>query len=398
MKRTSVHKIFKANSASISTVENLAKALSLQVSDFEKFWEIPEDQRYKPLEKPKSSGGVRIVYNPCKEARLLQRRINSRIFSNPHIIKWPAYLYGSIPSSPDKSDENRSRDYVSCARLHCQAKSLLKVDIKDFFDNIHESLVFNIFKDVLKYPEEVSQVLTRICTHNSRLVQGALTSSYLAMLSLYKLESGLNERLSRKNLIYTRFVDDITVSSKVANYDFSYAYKIIEDMLSASDFPINTQKTTIQYASSSPLTVHGLRICFKEPRLPSNEIRNIRAAVQGLEIVSKEMFFRQKYAYRLSFNRCLGRVNKLARVRHPQHGKLVRRLAKIRPLPSPREVEYVKIAIDSLEAEYSDKKDSYHYRKRFYRVNERLNIVKRLYPSLARDLRKRLSNIQPTYD
>lgn len=398
MKRTLAHKLFKANSGSISTVENLARALSLQISDFESFWEIPESQRYKPLEKPKASGGVRVVYNPCREARLLQRRINTRIFSNPHIIKWPPYLYGSIPSSPDKENENRSRDYVSCARLHCQAKSILKIDIKDFFDNIHESLVYDIFSDVLKYPEEVSQVLTRICTHNSRLVQGALTSSYLAMLSLYKFEDELNLRLSRKNLVYTRFVDDITVSSKVANYDFSYAYKIIEDMLSASDFPVNTQKTTIQYASSSPLTVHGLRVCFKEPRLPSNEINNIRAAVRELEIVSREKFFRQKYAYRLSFNRCLGRVNKLARVHHPQHGKLVRKMAKIRPLPSPREVEYVKAAISFLEIEHEEKKEEYHYRKRFYRLNERLNIVKRLYPSLARDLRKRLSNIQPVYD
>ncbi|VEE16342.1 reverse transcriptase family protein [Ectopseudomonas mendocina] len=398
MKRTLAHREFKAASGSISSISNLAKALNLQVSDFERLWEIPEESRYKSLEKPKTSGGMRVVYNPCPQLRLIQRRINTRIFSNPYVIRWPSYLYGSIPSSPNKSDINHSRDYVACARLHCEAKSILKLDIQNFFDNIHEKLVIEIFSDILRYPEDVSEILARICTYKSRLVQGALTSSYLAMLSLYKEEPEIVAKLKRKDLVYTRFVDDITVSSKIANYDFSYAQKIIEDMLSNAEFPVNSKKTQTQYASASPLTVHGLRVCYKEPRLPSREISNIRAAIRSLEIASKHGNYRQTYAYRKDHNRCLGRANKLARVKHPQHSKFVARLSRILPLPSQKEVNYVKSSVEILERDYLHKKDSFRYKRHYYRTNDRLNVVQRSYPSLVRDLRKRLRPIKPTYE
>lgn len=398
MKRILAHRAFKVAAGSISSVDNLARALGLEVSDFEKVWDIPESDRYKSKEIDKSSGGKRVVYNPCAELRRIQRRINTRIFSNPDIIRWPIYLYGSIPSSSNKDDEYHSRDYVACAKLHCGAKSLLKMDIKDFFDNIHDGMVMDIFTDVLKYPEDVSMVLTRICTYQSRLVQGALTSSYIAMLSLYKDERSIVQRLQRKNLIYTRFVDDITVSSKISNYDFSFAINVVGEMLVNADLPINTKKTTIQYASSSPLTVHGLRICYSTPRLPADEVKKIRSAVQELEVVSREGNYRQTYPYRQNFNRCLGRVNKLARVGHNQHSSLVRRLAKIRPLPSAKEVAYVKRAVERLESTDESKRDSFWYKKHYYRASDRLNLVKRTYPSLARQLRARLTPISPNYE
>lgn len=398
MKRSSAHRAFKVACGSISNVENLAAALGLTTLHFEKLWEIPEELRYSSKTIPKLSGELREVHNPCRELRIIQRRINTRIFSNPDVVKWPNYLYGSIPKGDNPEDEFNSRDYVSCAKLHCRAKSILKLDIKDFFTNVHDDLVMEVFSEVLKYPDLVSQVLTRVCTHKSSLVQGALTSSYLAMLSLNSAEHDLVHRLRKKNLIYTRFVDDITISSKVANYDFSYAARLVEQMLVEKGLPLNSKKTTTQYASLAPLTVHGLRVCFAEPRLPADEVRRIRAAVQSLEIVAKEKNYRQTYPYRKDFNRCMGRVNKLARVGHNQHANFVSRLHKILPLPSAREVDYVKAATVKLEGLYSAKRDSFWYKKLYYRVGDRLNLVGRSFPNLAKSLRERLKEVKPTYE
>lgn len=398
MKRKSSHNAFKAASGSISNILNLAKALDLKEEDFERVWQIPEGNRYKAKTIPKASGGIRDIYNPCSDVRLIQRRINTRIFSNPHVIKWPRYLYGSIPSTKNPNEETHSRDYVSCAKQHCQSKSLLKLDIKDFFSNVHDDLVFGVFFDVLKYPEHVSSILTRVCTHNTSLVQGALTSSYIAMLCLYGLEDDVVSRLRRKDLVYTRFVDDITISSKIANYDFSYAIRLVEQMLTERGLQLNSKKTIVQYSAMTPLTVHGLRICFPEPRLPADEVRKIRSAVQNLEIVAKEKNYRQTYPYRKDFNRCMGRVNKLSRVGHSQHKKLVSRLKAILPLPSAREVNFSKLAVDKLELIYEARKASYWYQSFYYRVGDRINIVKRSYPSLAGNLRKRLKEIKPEYE
>lgn len=398
MRRSSAHRAYKVASGSISNVENLAAALGLTTLHFEKLWEIPEELRYSSKTIPKLSGELREVHNPCRELRIIQRRINTRIFSNPDVVKWPNYLYGSLPKGDNPEDEFNSRDYVACAKLHCQAKSILKLDIKDFFSNVHDDLIMGVFSEVLKYPDVVSQVLTRVCTYKTSLVQGALTSSYLAMLSLYGAEDELVHRLRKKNLIYTRFVDDITISSKVANYDFSYAARLVEQMLVEKGLPLNTKKTITQYASLAPLTVHGLRVCFAEPRLPADEVRRIRAAVQSIEIVAKEKNYRQTYPYRKDFNRCMGRVNKLARVGHNQHCKFISRLHKILPLPSAREVEYVKAATLKLESLYATKRESFWYKKLYYRVGDRLNLVGRSFPNLAKSLRERLREVKPAYE
>ncbi|EKT4466917.1 RNA-directed DNA polymerase [Pseudomonas putida] len=398
MNKTRAHRIFKSSMSSISSLENLALALDLQVDDFEKIWAKEESSRYKGKEIPKSGGGVRVVFNPCVEVRRVQRRINTRIFSNPHVVKWPDYLFGSIPKSLNSEDPLASRDHIACAKQHCEAKTLLKMDIKNFFDNVHDDLVFGIFKDVFKYPDEVAGVLTRVCTYKSSLVQGALTSSYLAMLSLYNEESDVVMKLRRKGLVYTRFVDDISVSSKIAGYDFSYAQNLIERMLLNAGLPLNTKKTKILNSTATPLTLHGLRICHKEPRLPSDEVRRIRAAVKEVELVALERNYRNTYAYRRNFNRCLGRVNKLSRVKHKQHKNLVSRLSKVLPLPSQKEVDFVKFAIAKLEGLYSSRKDSFWYKKHFFQLGDRLNLVGRSYPSLASEIRARLKKIKPGYE
>jgi RNA-directed DNA polymerase len=328
---------------------------------------------------------------------MIQRRINRRILSNPRVISWPAHLYGSIPNQRDEGNEVVSRDYISCAKVHCGAKSMLKLDVKDFFDNVHRDLVFRVFRDLLKYPDPVSDVLADLCTFDSHLVQGALTSSYLASLCLHDVESYVVDRLAKKNLVYTRFVDDITVTSKVSNYDFAFARQIIEKMLLDKDLPLNNSKSKVVYGASEPLTVHGLRISFSEPRLPSDEVRRIRAAVKNIEVISAERSYRLTHAYRHDFNKCMGRVNKLARIGHNQHQMLVDRLLKVYPLPSKKDISRCIQIVSRLERDYPMKHGTYWYSRRFYLAHERLNVLKRLYPRMTKILRSRLRTLRPNY-
>ena len=383
---------------SIANRESLAAALDIELNDFENALKLPDADRYTRLERPKPDGSTREVYRPHYLIRKIQRRINHRIFSDPNAISWPEFLHGSIPSHIDSDGKRRTRDYITCAQQHCGAKSLLKVDAKNFFDNIHEDLVYSVFFNFLKYSESVSEDLKNICTYDARLVQGALTSSYIANLCLHDTEAFLHDRLKRKGLTYTRFVDDITISSKISRYDFSYALSIVEQTLIEKDLPINKEKTKIQYASTEPLTVHGLRINFDQPRLPADEVRKIRAAVKNIEIISKDSSYRMTHAYRHDFNRCMGRVNKLARVGHSQHTPLVRRLIKIYPLPSKKDIERAKLIVERLERDATKKSDSFWYARRFHIAHERLNILKRSYPVTAKKLREKLKGIKPKYE
>ncbi|WP_215822881.1 reverse transcriptase family protein [Cobetia sp. 4B] len=389
---------YKIKGSVIASPQNLAKALNLTLEEINAANALSTEKRYKEKNLPKADGNFRKIYKPNHRIRTIQRRLNKRIFSSSNVIEWPSYLYGSIPNTIGDDEIEMKKDYVTCASIHCQAKSVLKIDVKDFFDNIHSDLIFNIFIKLFKYPQEVAELLTDLCTYKNKLPQGGLTSSYLACLSLFDVEPDVVKRLENKDVKYTRFVDDITISSQHPNYDFSFAKKLVFDMLHSKDLPINEAKTTVQRLSSAPILVHGLRISFKEPRLPPEEARQIRAAVRNIEKLSKHPDYRTSNAYKKDYNKCIGRVNKLARVKHIQHKKLISRLRKVKPLPNRQAVIRARSMIRQLEHIYPTHLHDYWYKKKYFQAHERLNIIQRSFPNIAKTLRFKLKTIRPQYE
>lgn len=388
---------FKVSTNSIASIASLASALNLSREQLNKALTLPVESRYVEGATKKNDGTTRTVYNPHPYIRLVQSRINRNILGNENIISWPDYIYGSIPNSHKGTDEEIQRDYIACASKHCLSKSLLKIDIKDFFDNVHSHHVRTIFRNVLHYSEEVSEILTDLCTFEGHLPQGGLTSGYLACLILNFSEHSTVKRLQRKRLTYTRYVDDITVSSKQSKYDFSYAKRIIYEMLDQKDLPTNESKCSITFDSSTPLIVHGLRVSFKEPRLPAKEVGKIRSAVRSVEKLASIPNYRTTHTYRKDFNRCLGRVNKLARVGHKQHHKLVSRLLAVRPLARRQDVRRVRSALRKLEHHHATHRRTRWYYKKYNVVSAKIVIIKRNFPNVAEILRRRLRAVPPEY-
>jgi RNA-directed DNA polymerase len=389
----------RGHSGPIRSVSRLCRALSITRGDLCQALRLDEAVRFQGIpEKRKPDGTVREIYNPHPLIRKIQRRLVTRLLSRSAAFRWPDHLYGSIPNVSLPGGDVQRKDYVACARRHCGAKSLLKLDIKNFFGNVHGDTVLRIFQDLLGYGPRVSKVLACLCTHKGSLPQGGLTSSYLAMLSLHDLEGYVVERLRLKSLVYTRYVDDITISSKVLNYDFGYAFKVVENMLIERGLPLNVQKTKIERISTSPLMIHGLRIAFDKPRLPADEVGRIRASVRYVELLYSEASFRFTSSYRKAFNRCLGRVNKLKRVEHSQHKALLDRLLRVRPMASQKDLVRAHVSASKLAGGYSQYKETYGYHRRYYLLQERLNLIQRTYPRIAKSLRSRLSMIRPEFN
>lgn len=386
----------KESSGSIASIDALCRALDINLAELTQVRALSSSDRYEEKKIPKKDGSTRIVHNPHYALRKIQRRINRRIFANPDVISWPDYIFGSIPND-EYSETPIDRDYVNCARQHCGAKSILSIDIKDFFDNIHRHQVVRIFKDFLKYSSEVSEILADICCKDEHVVQGALTSSYIASLCLFETEGDLARKLGYKGLTYTRLVDDITISSKVARYEFSYALKQAEQTLNDVGLPLNSGKTRIQNASMRPLIIHGLRVDFEEPRLPPDEARRIRASVKNLELLAASPGYRASRSYRKDFNRSMGRVNKLARVGHNQHPVLLSRLRRILPLPSHADIKKAEELVQRLQKDLlrPNYQESYWFHKRYYVAMERLGILKRSFPKKAEELNRILKQIRP---
>ncbi len=383
----------------ISCVTNFCEAINIEEQEFRAVAALPDSKKYNALKDPlfKSDGTPRDVKNPAGRLRVIQRRINRRIFKP--LLLWPSFIYGSIPKEEaDENNEIRHTDYINCARIHCSSKTILKIDIKDFFGNVHYDHVFHLLRKFFHYDEELSALLCRIFCFQSNLVQGALTSSYLASLILWDIEGDLVKRLHRKNLNYTRLVDDITVSSKKTRFDFSSVIGLITETLNSKDLPINNAKTAIMHAGVTPLTVHGLRVNFSEPRLQSDEVRVIRASVNNCTKLAKDPSFRTTNVYRKDFNRCLGKLSKLKRVEHNQYEKLKNKLLLCNPLPAKSDIDKAKKTLERLKKDFPDKYKHYSYRKRFFNLQNRLNVLKERFPSIAKEIRTELRGLKPCKD
>lgn len=384
------------DSGSLKKLESLSRALGLSVNELKEVKSLPLSKRYTEVKVPKIDGTFRIVYKPDYRLRKVQRRINNRIFKE--LVSWPYYLFGSVPSSPDDKKNGIKRDYVNCAKKHCNAKTILKVDIKNFFDNIHRDLVEDIFKNFFKYKGEALEYLVDLCCNGGYIVQGALTSSYIATLCLYDIEFDIVKRAERKNLVYTRLVDDITISSKVSNFDFSQIKMHVEKMMLEKDLPLNLEKTKIHHISTEPLSVHGLRVSFDTPRLASDEVKRIRASLSNLIALSKKNNSITSATYRKEYDRCMGKVNKLGRVEHNKHPIFLNKLKNIRPLPSEKDACRALANIHRLEVMYKNGNSAkYSYIRSFHLASYRLIILSRTacFSRLVNSLRVRLKRIEP---
>ncbi len=224
----------------------------------------------------------------------------------------------------------------------------------------------------------MSKILAQLCCVDGKVPQGGITSSYIASLALFSIEERLFFRLKNKKLIYTRYIDDITISSKNSEYNFDSIIKIVEGQLNSIDLPLNVDKIKIERFSSKALKVHNIRVDLKAPKFDKVEVKNIRAAIHRLEQLVKKPNYRTHYFYRIDFNRCQGLVSKLSRVNHASVDKLQRKLNTIKPLPNKADIRFIEESIESLKKYFPLQKESgsFIYNRKFFKIQHRIGFLK----------------------
>ncbi len=358
----------------IKNEKKLRESLYLTKEQLDHALSLSSNERYRdPKVLPvKKDGSQRLVKNPIPQIRLIQSKINDLI--NRCIVQWPDYLHGSIP----KTQNTSSRDYISCAAVHCRSKSILKIDISSFFDRIHIEYVSQIFSGLFRYNPTVADKLADLCCYNSYLVQGALTSSYIANLIFWDSEHIVVDRLRRAGLKYTRLVDDITISSNKNDYDFSLAESIVEDMLYSKNLPTNKNKRQISKAGLTPMQVHGVQVNYSKPCFPKDDVKKICAAVKNITNKAKNPNQNQSKSYRNLYFRTLGRVNKLERVKNDRWLKLKNIMVSpsVRPQPSAADIDYCEKMLIWFKKRGAKHSKSFYYRSKYGYVIHLLHFMK----------------------
>ena len=162
------------------------------------------------------------------------------------------------------------------AERHKKNIFLLEMDITNFFGTITEQQVYTLFWNI-GYNTKVAAILANLCTYDNYLPQGAVTSPYIANLVCYHMDARINGYCSRKDIVYTRYADDLTFSSDNRML-LNKIEKFIKYIVTDEGFTINDKKT--RYLSNDvKKTVTGITINDDSIHVDKKFKRDLRAQI-----------------------------------------------------------------------------------------------------------------------
>ncbi len=153
---------------------------------------------YVQFQIPKRSKGVRKILAPIPQLKCVQRQILRRVL-------------GGLKIHPNATGFCRGHSIVSNALPHVGKAAVVRMDLKDFFPSTPAKRV-KLFFEAIGWSSEAADLLTKLCTYDGALPQGAPTSPKLSNLLNQHLDARLARLAEALNASYTRYADDITYS------------------------------------------------------------------------------------------------------------------------------------------------------------------------------------------
>ncbi|KDC32855.1 RNA-directed DNA polymerase [Bordetella bronchiseptica F4563] len=269
----------------------------------------------------KADGTIRNTYDALEPLKEVHRRIKGQILDH---VNYPAYLTGSI----------KGTDYKVNASLHVRAKIVINEDISGFFPSTSADRVFSIWRGFFGFSEDVAQCLTQLTTKHGELPQGAITSSFLANLVFWRDEPALRARFAAQGLVYSRYVDDIAVSSKafLTDEEKSDVVRHVYGMLREHGYQPKRAKHEIATAGTR-MAVTKLAVNAK-PGLDKSARSRIRAVVHAVEqrVASGEALSLERGPYA----QAMGQVRHLERFHPGEAAPLKQRLLALKKATKPQ--------------------------------------------------------------
>lgn len=210
------------------------------------------------------------------------------------------------------------RSPKTAAQQHLGAEVLMSFDLKDFFPNINFTRVlrlfryliikdldkqnssigaleeqYNIYNSSTPSPNQtaygVAYTLANICCLKHSLPQGAPTSPAIANLVAYGLDKRLKMYCDAHNLTYTRYADDISISSTDGGK--YHNLEPIKAIIRESGFLVNKKKVRVKRPHQR-MSVVGV-VVNEKLSVPRWKWRNFKAKLHnyhrdGVVISKKE--------------------------------------------------------------------------------------------------------------
>ena len=193
------------------------------------------ENNYRIYKIKKHNGKYRTIYEPSKTLKQIQKRILVNILNNKKISKYAKAYYKGICLKDN-------------AFPHVNKEMILKLDIKNFFENISFLDVYNSCFSIDYFPKSVGMLLTYLCTYDDHLTQGSPASAYISNLVMKEFDEELGLWCEENNISYTRYSDDMTFSGEFNPNEIIIK---VRKMLYKLGLELNDSKIHVIYNSSN---------------------------------------------------------------------------------------------------------------------------------------------------
>lgn len=196
-------------------------------------------KRYKVYTIPKRTSGHRVIAQPSKELKEYQRK----------------YLeLQNLPIHDSAIAYRKGMSIKQNAIAHRDNPYLLKLDLENFFNSISNTLFWTVWESLLALPsDQDKRTLEKLlfwCPSKKTggklvLSIGAPSSPLVSNFFMYQFDCVLSKLCMEKGVIYTRYADDLTFSTKHKDVLFVLPQLVKENLtnLFGNAIRINRKKT-----------------------------------------------------------------------------------------------------------------------------------------------------------
>ncbi len=217
-------------------LERLQKHTGLSLNHLERYASTAS-KRYKVYQIPKRTHGFRTIEQPSREIKALQRWLIQAL-----IKRLPVHESATAYSKGSSIRQNASK--------HAQSNFTLRADFESFFPSFNGWQVATFLTEnarehgIQLTQDDIAFVRRIVCRHES-LTIGAPSSPLLTNAMMFDFDILISNWCEERDLVYTRYADDLFISSDKPNM-LSEALGKIEDCAQVYRFAalrINREKT-----------------------------------------------------------------------------------------------------------------------------------------------------------
>lgn len=232
-----------------ANIPSMINELKGFVAKHENLYTVTRSSLYTTFPIPKKSGGLRWINAPNEPLMEALRELKS-IFEDKMFALYHTAAFAYV----------KKRSTLDAIKRHQANKSkwFEKTDFSDFFGSTTMEFVLHVMSIIFPFSEVMKdkkgeQVLTKaldLCFLNGGLPQGTPISPMLTNLMMIPIDHALYNNLRKKGFVYTRFADDIQISSR---YEFDPREMVneIDAVLAKFDAPFKIKPAKTRYGSSS---------------------------------------------------------------------------------------------------------------------------------------------------